>query len=229
MKITCISDTHAQHDKLQLKGGDLLLHSGDIMTSGFDIKEVEDFAKWFAKQPYKHKILIAGNHDRILDDEHMKRLGYYLEDRNEEYSKKLFKEHDIVYLNDGSVVIEGLVIHGSPVQPWFFNWAFNRERGEEIDEHWQMIPDNTDILLTHGPPMGVGDLVKTRGSVNNGTRVGCDDLRSRLLEIQPKLHIFGHIHEGYGTDNLGNTKCVNASVVDQHYRQVNDPIEVELN
>ena len=233
MKLTFISDTHTQHSKLSLKGGDVLVCAGDIMGSGYDFSEVEDFAKWFGSQPYKHKILVAGNHDRLFDDQHMKEqltrysslAGFQL---RAEDCQKVLEDAGIIYLNDSGITIDGVKFWGSPVQPWFFNWAFNRERGEDIKQHWDLIPNDTDVLITHGPPKGFGDLVKMRGSSNRGKRVGCKDLLEAVRRSEPKIHVFGHIHEGYGMNPLGKTMFINASVVDEHYRQINDPIDVEL-
>jgi len=233
MKITFISDTHTQHRKLKLIGGDVLVHAGDIMGSGYDFSEVEDFAEWFKEQPYTHKILIAGNHDRLFDDEHIKEqvvmrqslAGFQL---RAEDCQKVLKDAGIIYLNDSGITIDGIKFWGSPVQPWFCDWAFNRERGEDIKKHWDLIPLDTDIVITHGPPSHILDKVKMRGSMNRGENVGCEDLFFRLCAVNPKISCFGHIHEGYGTAVKGKTTFINASVVDEYYRQVNDPIDMEL-
>ena len=126
-------------------------------------------------------------------------------------------------MNDSGITIDGIKIWGSPIQPEFFNWAFNRKRGAEIDKHWQLIPDDTDILVTHGPPFGYLD------ETARMERVGCVDLLKRIDEIKPKVHVFGHIHEGYGTAiNDRDTLFINASVLDEHYRLVNEPICFEI-
>jgi Icc-related predicted phosphoesterase len=107
------------------------------------------------------------------------------------------------------------------VQPTFFDWAFNRDRGAAIDKHWQLIPKNTDILITHGPPFGVLD--KTL----RGEAVGCEMLLKKVNKIKPKLHVFGHIHEGYGMIDKKNTTFVNASVLDIRYNLRNEPVIIE--
>ena len=123
----------------------------------------------------------------------------------------------VVYLENEGVEIEGLRIWGSPITPWFWDFAFNRGRGAEIDRYWQQIPTGLDILLTHGPPQGVLDLT-TRGD-----DAGCADLRNRVLLTKPRFHLFGHIHEAYGQTVLGETECYNGSVVDEYYNVVMPP------
>ncbi len=208
MKITCISDTHGQHDQLSLKGGDLLIHAGDICNRGIE-SEVVAFLNWFKIQNYKHKIFIAGNHD------------WFFEQETENYIQKIIPK-EIIYLNDSGICIDGINIWGSPIQPTFFDWAFNRDRGATIDQHWQMIPKNTDVLITHGPPFGILD------QTMRGEAVGCEMLLEKVNEIEPKLHVFGHIHEGYGILEKGKSTFVNASVLDINYRNRNLPVNLIL-
>lgn len=192
MKVICISDTHTKHEKIALMEGDVIIHAGDISYQGLE-QEVYPFLDWYASLNYKYKILIAGNHD--FGFENSDRLEY------EQYCK----DKGIIYLNDSGVEIEGYKIWGSPVTPEFCDWAFNRKREETdtsfytyIKPHWDMIPDDTDILVTHGPPFSVLDQVQLRGSSNIGQNVGCKHLLNRIMEIKPMLHVFGHIHEGRG-------------------------------
>lgn len=204
MKMIAISDTHGQHRELDIPDGDVIIHSGDV--SGMGIKaEIESFIDWFGSLPHKYKIFIAGNHD------------FYFEHKDAE---KIIPKN-IIYLNDTSVNIEGINIHGSPIQPWFYDWAFNRERGREIKKHWDLIPKNTDILITHGPPRYVLDMTR------NGDCPGCDDLLAKVIEIGPKYHIFGHIHEGYGQVSNQKTNFINASVLNENYFLINKPIVFE--
>ena len=125
-------------------------------------------------------------------------------------------------MNDSGVTIHGINIWGSPITPWFYDWAFNRERGVEINKHWKLIPKNTDILITHGPPSGILDLV------NADRTVGCEDLLKRINSIKPKVHVFGHIHEAYGSEVSGYTKFINSSILDEHYEIKNNPILFQL-
>lgn len=208
MKIVAISDTHTQHRKLKLPDADMIIHAGDISSRGLP-QEVLDFYDWFSGLNYTYKIFIAGNHD------------FYFEDQSFETIREEIPE-GIIYLNDSGVEIEGLKIWGSPVQPWFYDWAFNRKRGEDIKQHWNLIPKDTDILITHGPAFGVLD------KTIRGTSVGCEDLRKSIDMIKPKVFICGHIHEAYGVEEVSGTKFVNASVLNVDYQLVNEPILIEI-
>lgn len=200
LKIDCISDTHEKHEKIKLPGGDILIFSGDCSFRG-GLGEVLSFLDWFAKQNYSHLVCIAGNHDWIFEE-------------NPTLMTQECKKRNIHLLNDSSVEIEGLKIWGSPIQPWFHDWAFNRERGSEIKKHWDLIPNDTDILVTHGPPHMILDDANARGYSNH---VGCEDLYKKILETSVKLHVFGHIHEGRGHKYLDGRTYVNASSLDGSY------------
>jgi hypothetical protein len=127
------------------------------------------------------------------------------------------------YLEDSSTVIEGISIYGSPWQPWFYDWAFNLQRGPEIRRKWEAIPANVDILITHGPPIGHGD------ECVSGQRAGCVDLLYEIQHrIKPKFHVFGHIHEGYGVTTDGTTTFINASTCTIRYKPVNPPIVFDI-
>lgn len=188
--------------------GDVLLHAGDVSNRGKK-EEVADFVEWFAGQPHPHKIFIAGNHD------------FYFQDTPEDALKEIIPAN-ICYLNDAACEVDGLKIWGSPVTPWYYNWAFNRRRGTEISKHWEKIPDNTDILLVHGPPYGILD------QVVNEKHVGCNDLRKRIEAVSPGLVVFGHVHESYGKMKKGRTTYVNACLLNESYGLVNRPIIINL-
>jgi Icc-related predicted phosphoesterase len=205
-KIVLISDTHGKHKQIQLPEGDLLIHAGDITGRGFPW-QVREFMDWFGRQPHRHKVMIAGNHD------------FLAEEKPEEFLALV--PPGVHYLNDSGVEIEGIRIWGSPIQPWFHNWAFNRQRGPNIAAHWAMIPAQTDILVTHGPPFGVLDYTAT------GERVGCEDLSLRLAELRPRLHVFGHIHESYGYVQRDGIHYVNASVLNLRYEYVQAPVVLD--
>lgn len=207
MRIALISDTHGQHDGLALPDADLLIHAGDFSQRG-RLPEVQDFMQWFGRQRHAHKVVIAGNHD-------------FLADREPERFASLIPD-GVTYLNDSGVEIEGFKIWGSPIQPWFHDWAFNRQRGAEIKRHWDMIPDDTDILITHGPPYGILDKIETGGLV------GCEELTQRVASIQPRLHVFGHIHEAHGQEQRGMTTYVNACNLNLRYLLVWDATLVDL-
>ncbi len=190
MRIVAISDTHGYHDRVSIPEGDLLIHGGDLSNSGTLI-EMERFNAFLEKLPHPHKVVIAGNHD------------FALERQAPEAEKLLTACH---YLKDRQVVVEGLKIYGSPWQPWFFDWAFNLRRGSPLAEKWAQIPNDTDILVTHGPPQGILDLT------HDGRRVGCEELAKRVQEVRPQAHIFGHIHEAYGSLERYGTTFYNASL-----------------
>ncbi|RYD83094.1 MAG: metallophosphoesterase [Sphingobacteriales bacterium] len=208
LRFVAISDTHGQHKDLTLPQGDVLLHAGDI-SSGGRKNEIVDFIKWFEATDYKYKVFIAGNHD------------FYFEEETKEEIESLIPS-DIIYLNDSITIIDGIKIWGSPITPWFYDWAFNRHRGNAIKKHWDIIPADTDILITHGPSFGILD------TTQDGKNVGCEELMNAINIIQPKIHLCGHIHEAYGKRQHNQTTFINASVLNINYRLVNKPIVFDL-
>ena len=208
MKFVAISDTHGKHQLLRLPRGDVLIHAGDISFKGRK-DEVIDFLAWFQKQKFAYKIFIGGNHD------------FFLEKAAGDELRSLIPD-DIIYLQDSGIVINGVQIWGSPVTPWFYNWAFNRHRGDPIRKHWQMIPPGTDVLITHGPVYGFLDLnIQEQHS-------GCQDLLRTVLTLKPKVHVCGHIHESYGMIKRSGIKFVNACLLNEHYEPVNRPLVFDL-
>ncbi len=189
MRIVCISDTHSYHQRTEVPDGDILLHAGDITRFG-KLADVESFDRWLGTLPHKHKIVICGNHDFCFQ---------------EEPAKARSSLTSAIYLEDESVEIEGLKIYGSPWQPWYGGWAFNVERGPALAEKWARIPDDTQILITHGPPEGILDRT-FRGEV-----VGDRELFDRVKVVKPRLHVFGHIHEAAGRMEIDGTTFINAS------------------
>ena len=216
MKITFISDTHSLHSELdyQLPGGDMIIHAGDFMNSGSFWSEASDFLDWYDKlENYTHKILIAGNHDR------------WFETNMKEVPKKMSEYPNIRYLLDQRAIIGDVTLYGSPWQPEFYSWAFNLPRaGEDLKEKWFWIPETTDILITHAPPQ---DHLDVSGPPWNTPHLGCELLRVKIDEQPPKIHVFGHIHGSYGYKFHNGTHFINASVLNERYEQVNDPITIE--
>jgi hypothetical protein len=126
-------------------------------------------------------------------------------------------------LQDHTHTIDGVKIYGSPWQPEFYNWAFNLPRnGKELQETWSNIPNDTEILITHGPPWGHCD-VTPYGNLN----VGCELLRVRVDELKPKIHVFGHIHSGYGYKFHEGTHFINAAVLGERYSYDNKPLTID--
>ena len=210
MRIVIISDTHGmgQH-ALHIPDGDVLIHCGDFCSHGTMLDCIK-FFHWFNTFPHKHKIFIAGNHD------------VWLEQANPSQLKHLIPP-ELHYLNDSGVELDGVKFWGSPWTPAFMNWAFNAERGEDIKKHWDLIPDNTDVLITHGPPYGFCDLCPDYDNPTRQSHLGCKDLAEKVLKVKPKIHCFGHIHYPYGTTQNEHTTFINASIVDEGYRMVNKP------
>ena len=203
LTVDCISDTHERHRQITLPGGDILIHAGDCSMIGQVVK-VLDFLNWFEAQDYTHKIFIPGNHDLSFEDSFP-------------FWKKESERRGIILLNDSGCEVEGIKIWGSPIQPAFCDWAFNRERGADIKRHWDLIPDDTDVLVTHGPPYKILDLCP------DGTTVGCVDLLKKIQQTKIKLHVFGHIHMSQGHEYVGDKTYVNASSVDEQYRIIKNP------
>ena len=208
VRIVCISDTHGQHAKLSVPAGDVLIHAGDFMAFGDTPKEIVDFNHWLGKQPHRFKVVIAGNHDLMFE-------------RHPGAAKELLS--NAIYLENSGTELLGLKFWGSPVQPEFNNWAFNVARGAAIRRYWQMIPKGTDVLVTHGPPFGVLDQ-----SHPSTAHLGCEELAKAVERVKPRLNIFGHIHGGHGQMAANGTRFVNASVVNEAYRLVQEPWVVEI-
>jgi Icc-related predicted phosphoesterase len=207
-RIVALSDTHCMHDKIAVPTGDVLVHAGDFCGRGSE-GEAGAFADWIVEQPHPHKVVIAGNHDRCLESD----LSL---------AARLFVERGITYLFDSGATVAGLRFYGSPWQPWFLSWAFNLPRGEALRAKWDMIDQNLDVLITHGPPQGILD------RTDAGDAAGCADLVDAIARVRPRLHLFGHIHEGYGARLIDGTLHVNASNCTAAYRPTNPPIVIDI-
>lgn len=229
IRFVCISDTHGKIEgsKLQMPQGDVLLHAGDFTQKGH-MNEIQKFNSYLGALPYKVKVVIAGNHDLTFDDNiteaSLRTFGVqkstvesYLSERGLKSVKQMLTS--AIYLEDSLVTVCGIKIYGAPWQPVFCDWGFNLKRGEDILKKWQTIPADLDILMTHGPPVGHGDLT---GGNNN---VGCVELLNTVQKrVKPKFHVFGHIHEGYGVTSDGYTTFINASTCTRRYLPTNAPI-----
>lgn len=214
MRIVAISDTHNQQKKIKLPEGDILIHAGDATSQG-SLVEVNSFLVWMGAQPFLHKIFVAGNHDWLFE-------------RNPLLARQMCEDNGVTWLQDQSVIIDGLKFYGSAYQPEFCNWAFNLPRGPELAEVWSRIPDDTDVLVTHGPVMGILDELVSANGVPNGQHVGCHDLADRIKKLNVKVHVCGHIHAAYGMAKVGKTKFYNAALLDEYYNVANEPWEIEI-
>jgi Icc-related predicted phosphoesterase len=202
MRIVLLSDTHGLHDQLAVPPGDLLIHAGDAGRRG-TLEELRSFNEFLGRLPHPHKIFVAGNRD-------------YSFQRQPEESRAILT--NAVYLQDEEISIGGIRIYGSPWQPPFMDTAFNLPRGEPLREKWALIPDGIDILVTHTPPYGIGD------RTSRGVPVGCEDLLAAVRRIKPRLHVFGHIHEGYGQYEENGILFLNASLTDASMQIAHRPI-----
>lgn len=204
MRLVLLSDTHTMHNQVKVPDGDVLVFAGDATFTGKRDQWVE-FLYWLRRLPHEHKVFIAGNHD--FNSNHFCTTNEYF-----------------TYLDNSGTEIDGVKFWGSPITPTFGMWAHMADRGEAIRKHWDAIPNDTDVLITHGPPYGFLDQVAPH---LNTEHLGCEDLRNAVWRIQPRIHIFGHIHGGYGEHIFGGTYFCNASVVNEAYRVVNSPRIVE--
>lgn len=209
--------------------GDVLLHAGDFTQTG-RLEEIESFCRWFGSLPHKRKIVIAGNHDLSLHGgsyhETAPRFGHPVTDVAATAAKARALIEQIPnceYLCDSGTRVRGLRVWGSPWQPWFHDWAFNLPRGEACRAKWRLIPEGTDIVMTHGPALGYGDRCAS------GHRAGCLDLLDELQQrVRPAYHVFGHIHESWGAQTDGVTTYLNASTCTLKYRPDNPALIFDL-
>lgn len=208
MRIVCLSDTHTLQNNFKVPEGDVLIHAGDFCNTGSE-RDVHKFAKWIDRLPHTHKVVVAGNHDWFF--------------QKQPELARVYLEPDVIYLQDSGCEIEGLKFWGSPWQPWFMDWAFNLPRnGSKIREKWNLIPIDTNILITHGPPFGILD------QVEGGPHLGCEELALRLPAVRPGLHVFGHIHDSAGALKSEGTLHVNASICDEQYKPIQPAIVVDV-
>lgn len=212
ISISIISDMHGELP-YDLPGGDLLIIAGDC-TGSDRLIQWAHFFDWLKKQKYEKKILVAGNHDNYLT---------ILPKPNE-------RGYDFDYLCDSSVVFKGLKIYGIPYSLTFpflnpHCAAFTGSE-EELEAKYDKIPNDVDILISHGPALGVMDQTKT------GEHVGSPSLLRKLMDIKPRLFISGHIHEAYDNYSVDfNGKMmtfVNASIMNEDYEPVNKPVNIEI-
>lgn len=210
VRIVCVSDTHYVPKGLTVPDGDVLVHAGDLTYNG-SLAQIRRAGEWLAGLPHRHKAIIAGNHD----------FGF-----QQKYAAAREALGDVTYLQDSGCEIDGVTFWGSPWTPRFYDWAFQLDRPDSA-AHWAKIPEQTDVLVTHGPPLGILDVV-----TGEREHLGDAELFGRVLRVMPRLHIFGHIHSGHGIrvgdrPELGTT-FVNAAICDENYKHAYAPIVVEL-
>ena len=193
MRIVAVADTHTFESQLgRLPDGDVFVHAGDLVRKG-TLDELAGVAAWIRALPHRHKVVVAGNHDWCF--------------ARERAAACAMLGDGVVYLEDEAATIAGVRFYGSPWQPEYNGWAFNLPRGAALAEKWARIPAGVDVLVTHGPPYGVGD------DLGSGLpdRQGCVDLRVAVLRARPKLHLFGHIHQDGGVWSDGVVSYANVT------------------
>ncbi len=198
MRLVVTSDTHGLHDKVdRLPDGDVLVHAGDFMNSGYDIQDIVSFNRWLGEQNFKHRVVCAGNHDRYFEN-----------------APQLAREllTNATYLENTGITLDGVTFWGSPYTPEFLNWAFMYQRGSG-ERYWELIPDDLDVLITHGPPLGILDQ-----TVPGEAHLGCAELFDVVKRKKPRVHIFGHIHGGAGTFEDDETRFINAAYLNERYK-----------
>lgn len=219
-RFVCMSDTHSRKLQIDVPAGDVLLHAGDMTKIG-QPGEFVQFSKLMQSLPHKYKVVIPGNHELGLDPTAGRGATYNMAGGKRDECLKSIT--DCIFLEDHWVKINGIKIYGSPWQPEFAGWAYNLDRGAPLQKVWEKIPDDTDVLMTHGPPIRHGDLC------NSGLRAGCVDLmRTIQTRVHPKYHVFGHIHEDPGMTSDGETYYINASTCNRQYRAVQDCIVFDV-
>jgi Icc-related predicted phosphoesterase len=218
MRIVALSDTHGYHKQFRwIPEGDLLIHAGDFSMRAQEHHVIE-FSNWFNALPHKHKIIIPGNHDMACETDRAWAA--------EEFAPAIYLDHE-------SCEVMGYKIFGSPYtnsiyepSPWFFDYPRYSERSKEL---WSQIPENLDILITHGPPYMIADLVPHVHDFED-PHVGDANLLARVNQTMPRIHIFGHIHEGYGSylSAAAKTRFYNVCICDGDYKPVNPMTVIDL-
>lgn len=189
MRIVAVADTHTFEADLVVPDGDVFVHAGDLCRGG-TLDELAPVAAWIRSLPHRHKVVVPGNHDWAFATE-------------PDAARAMLD--GVTVLIDEEVTLDGVRFWGAPWQPEYHRWAFNLPRGAALAARWALVPEGTDVLVTHGPPAGIGD-----GTTMPG-RAGCRDLLARVRAVSPALHVFGHIHEGGGSWREGDTLFANVT------------------
>jgi hypothetical protein len=189
VRIVAVADTHLFHDDFVVPDGDVFVQAGDRCRAG-NLVELRRAATWITRLPHRHKVIVAGNHDWAFALEPAVARAQFRGAHN---------------LQDDRVELDGGQFYCAPWQPAFHDWAFNLPRGPELAEKWARIPRGVDVLITHGPPDGIGDRTGLLA------RAGCADLLARVIDAAPRLHLFGHIHQDGGAWQRGATLFANVT------------------
>jgi len=228
LKIVTISDTHSGHHQLQLPPGDILIHCGDFSKSRTKLnsEEYTDFLAWFSSQEHRTKILIAGNRDDFMHTEVCHKYRSRSLEEIQKVQEMFTKNKDIIYLCDSSYQHHQ---HGVSITIWGSPWTrlYGKEgkafqvSSQELKQKWDLIPEDTNILVTHGPPLGICDQNLAK------QQAGCPELLDKVKWVKPQVHVFGHIHEGYGTLMNEDTLFINAASIDKVTKKLtNEPVVI---
>jgi Icc-related predicted phosphoesterase len=220
LHITALSDSHnSTHGVIipEIPTGmtTVLIHAGDFSFMGKSA-EIQDFIAWMSDQPHDHKLWIPGNHELSLED-----FPYNIE--------VIDNEAGATCIHNKEIEIEGFRFFGSAMTPSYFNWAFMHDK-EQAERYWERAPD-ADIVVCHGPPVGILDTTSPDYPMK---RLGCVSFRNYLERTKPKLALWGHIHGGYGHETIkwedgGETECYNVAVMDENYDIRSEPaVTIEL-
>ena len=225
IKIVIISDTHNSIKKITIPKGDILIHCGDFTTTSHPDEYNEFISFLQSDKEFKHKIVIAGNHDLFFDPPFYESSLKNLYHNGFDYDRKLAEEYKeklkqyCIYLENSGCEIFGIKFFGAPAMPQDYLCPFSRDRGSKILMEWKKIPDDIDVLITHTPPKGILDLTLRE------KHAGCLDLREEVENrIKPKIHAFGHIHESYGIYFQKDIIYVNAAICNRNYKPTNMPV-----
>jgi Icc-related predicted phosphoesterase len=205
VRLALLSDTHGLHREVNVPMGDILIHAGDVSWFGKSPSNFEDFDAWLGELPHRHKILVPGNHDEYLEDP--------------QHRSVIRNAHVLV---DEGIELLGLKIWGSPVTPLSFS-AFGIGATSDRRKHWDKIPGGIDILITHGPSLGVLDV-----SPGQSKHLGDEELANAIASKAPRLCVFGHIHGAWGTAYGPNTVFVNACLAGEEGELDHQPLSFEI-
>ena len=190
LRLVLLSDTHGLHRNVQVPDGDLLIHAGDFTNFSKSQSEIVDFNTWLGELPHRHKIVVPGNHEFFLEADP---------------SKRSLLSNATLLINQ-AIQVEGIRIWGSPVTP-LYGGAFGMSSVVDRKRLYAQIPDDTDVLVTHGPPYGILDIAPS-----STLHAGCRELFDAVMRGRPTLHVFGHIHGAHGIVHTHSTTFVNAAL-----------------
>jgi len=184
----------------------VLIHAGDFCHQGESTQTLIDFNAWLGELPHELKVVVPGNHDVPLEADPA--------------THKLLT--NAVLLINGGIDFMDLRIWGSPVTP-LSGGAFGMWYPPDRRRLYSRIPEDTDVLITHGPPLGILDSAP-------GARyhTGDPELLEAVHRRDIALHVFGHHHRGHGVEVTEKTVFVNAALLGDGGGIERDPIVLTI-